>query len=146
MDEFMTIFRDIFPVISTIIIGILTYLVSRRTAQAQKVTADAEALSANAQVSATASEEWQKLYLEMRARMELLEKRADASDERAREAEKRLDAAEERAAEAEETANDARAQIEEVLADFLSVFDWIDTGMKPPPPIRPTYLKGLIHG
>lgn len=159
---------QILPIVIGAAVSLVTawlgYKTAKRTGRAQEITAEAARVNATVEFASSASEEWQKLYQEMRVRLEQLEQRADLADARAdenearaRDAEARLDAAEQRAAnaearismsehaahDAEQAAAAAQQRINDVLGDFNAVFDWIDSGMKPPPPTRPHYLKEL---
>ena len=107
-----SIFPPVISLIGVIVTAVLVYRVNRRTSDAQSITAEAEA-------SASASEEWRNLYSEMRSRLDVLEKRFDTAESRAEEAER---------------------QAEMVSRELDVVFKWIESGMPPPPPVRPLFL------
>ncbi|WP_125108019.1 hypothetical protein [Gulosibacter massiliensis] len=107
--------------IVTLISAWLVYKAAKRTGRAQEITAEAAQVNATVEHAASASGEWQKLYQEMRTRLDRLEERLDL-------AEKRADTAE--------------RQADQLTKELDAVFIWIESGMTPPPPARPHYLKG----
>ena len=118
--------EQVIAIISTAIVSLVTawlgYKTAKRTGKAQEITAEAAKVNATVEFASSASGEWQKLYQEMRARLDKLEERLDKAETRA---------------------DSAELQAEQLTKELDSVFIWIESGMTPPPPSRPHYLKGL---
>lgn len=112
----VTDFNNLAPLLSAagvLVVGVLGYFVNRRNAAAQKESSAAAA--------------WQGFAQELRGEIETLKR--DMQELR------------DRLAVAEATAEAARQREDELRRELEGVFVWIESGMKPPVPQRPTSLR-----
>lgn len=142
----MTIDESVLGVISSVVIALIGATVSFITVRNNR---NAQKESTRVENDANALDSWTNLYdrvykelQDVKTELEAQRTASDETRDRVRDLRTELDAAKIELHQTRVELGESNKLRQRLENDLHLVFDWIDGGMVPPPPIRPDYLKG----
>lgn len=120
--------------VSSSIAAFLAWFTARRTARTSEITA-------NAEVEDKASENWRELYLEVRTTMKEQQDAIVSLQEAVTELRDTTRLQKHTLEDQARLLQDQDKREHRFRIDLDAVFKWIESGMKPPAPTRPSYLS-----
>lgn len=123
-------------------VALLTWITARRTGRTTEMTVESE-------IEDKASDNWRELYQEMRnllaggeERIKKLETKVGDLMEKSERQDKVIRDLTKTSSKQAETILEQKRMETQFREDLSAVYTWIESGMKPPAPTRPSYLVG----